>query len=357
MQKNYCPAPISWSTVPTISRRVWPSPTPARAYEFRWSRRPSASSRGRSAPSGDGSRTCPATAASSAMPSMPTIATAARSWACSVRWPASWEAGPRWKPSVRSSASAPIRPASSTSSMGSPQRCAPSASRRIPLARPAALVSLLTADADQLDREQQGRAAGYGSLALGAIGKVVGDGELVGVADRHQRHAFLPALDELRQREGRRLAARDGAVELGAVDERAGIVDGDGIRRARPRVAEPFLDAAVAKPARCCTPVIFAFQLKQVEGLLIVPFGILLQGCFGHLSDRADGDQPGRSHGRPHGFQTRHECRLPYSLIEAWRQAAMRASSSPIDQILYLPLFQPSSPSFGCAGESRSLLK
>src|SRR3546814_511871 len=123
------------------------------------------------------------------------------------------------------------------SSVGSPLRSAP------PLRR---LPSAGGFDTEQLDREQQGRAARDRTLADRAIGELPGDREFDLVADAHQLHAFLPAVDHAVERKGRRFAARDRAVELAAVGEGADIMDGDLIDRAGVGAAAVAGDAAPA---------------------------------------------------------------------------------------------------------------
>src|SRR3546814_20596913 len=93
------------------------------------------------------------------------------------------------------------------SSVGSPLRSAP------PLRR---LPSAGGFDTEQLNREQQGRAARDRTLADRAIGELPGDREFDLVADAHQLHAFLPAVHHAVERKGRRFAARDRAVEPAA---------------------------------------------------------------------------------------------------------------------------------------------
>src|SRR5690606_20696964 len=60
-------------------------------------------------------------------------------------------------------------------------------------------------DGDQLDIEHQG-ALGSARAGRVVVGQAAGDPEPETIAHRHQRNRFLPARDELIQREGRRLA-------------------------------------------------------------------------------------------------------------------------------------------------------
>src|SRR5690606_11712337 len=88
-------------------------------------------------------------------------------------------------------------------------------------------------DVEQLDVENQGgiwpdRAAGGAACA---IGKLAGDPEPVLGADRHQRHAFGPAGDDLSQAELGRLAAIIGTVEHRAIKQGAVVVHADAIGR------------------------------------------------------------------------------------------------------------------------------
>ena len=63
-------------------------------------------------------------------------------------------------------------------------------------------------------------------LAIGQLGR---QEELELGTDRHQLHAFGPARDHLVEREGSRLAAIDGAVELGAIGQGTGVVHLDDV--------------------------------------------------------------------------------------------------------------------------------
>ena len=99
-----------------------------------------------------------------------------------------------------------------------------------------------------------------------AVSEVVGDGELVAIADAHHRHAFLPAPDQAAEREGRGLAARDGAVELGAVDEGADIVDGDGVGDGRVPARAVAADPALAQPADRAMPALGRIEPVEITG-------------------------------------------------------------------------------------------
>src|SRR3954468_12713797 len=109
-------------------------------------------------------------------------------------------------------------------------------------------------DRDQVDGEEQGRAAEDRAPAIIAVSEIIGDRELETVADAHQRHALLPAPDQARRREGRRLVAGDRGVELGAVDEAADIVDGDRVGRGGMRAVRSAAELAVAKAAQGAVP-------------------------------------------------------------------------------------------------------
>ena len=82
-------------------------------------------------------------------------------------------------------------------------------------------------DLKQFDLEDKGGAGRNGADGLLAIAEVVGDVEDVLGAFVHKLQAFGPARDDGVQRELGGFAAVDAAVELGAVDEGAGIVDAD----------------------------------------------------------------------------------------------------------------------------------
>src|SRR5262249_10110105 len=85
-------------------------------------------------------------------------------------------------------------------------------------------------DVDQLDLEDERRLRrDRGRLTLFAIGKLGGDDQLALAAPLPAGNAFVPALYHLAGAECEvdGLAAIERAVELLAVGERAGIVDGD----------------------------------------------------------------------------------------------------------------------------------
>src|ERR1035438_3216568 len=87
-------------------------------------------------------------------------------------------------------------------------------------------------DREQLDLEHQGSVwrdcAGVASLAVSKLGR---DGKARLVAHAHGRYTFVPTLDHLAgaQDEGEGLIAVHRAVELGAVRQPAGVMDGDGV--------------------------------------------------------------------------------------------------------------------------------
>src|SRR3954465_10153518 len=81
---------------------------------------------------------------------------------------------------------------------------------------------LFAVDAEELDVEDQGGAAGDGrGMAVVAVGDVRRADEPRLLAHLHLRHAFGPALDHLVQGELGRLPALVGRVEDGAVGEPA----------------------------------------------------------------------------------------------------------------------------------------
>src|SRR5947199_9334821 len=86
--------------------------------------------------------------------------------------------------------------------------------------------SLLLHDLEQLDLEDERRAGlDRGRRAAVAVGDVRGADETALAAHLHELQPLGPALDDAVQREGRRLAALDGAVEHRAVGQRALVVD------------------------------------------------------------------------------------------------------------------------------------
>src|SRR5262249_27582893 len=84
----------------------------------------------------------------------------------------------------------------------------------------ALLLGALIGDRDELQLEDQHRVGPdvLAPLAL-PVGEARGDEQLPLRAHRHELEGLRPALDHLGDLEGRRLAAGEGAVELGAVDE------------------------------------------------------------------------------------------------------------------------------------------
>jgi hypothetical protein len=88
-----------------------------------------------------------------------------------------------------------------------------------------------SADGEQLDVEDQcGVGRDGAGVSTGAVREVRRDGEFYFVADFHAGDAEIPAADDLfrAEDEGEGLVAIDRAVELGAVDQPASIMDGDG---------------------------------------------------------------------------------------------------------------------------------
>src|SRR5262249_17220193 len=94
----------------------------------------------------------------------------------------------------------------------------------------------LRSDLEQLDLEDQRRPGldlGRGApVAVGELGRAH---QPALAAALHELAALGPALDHLVEREGGWLAALDGAVEHGAVGERAVVVDLDRVGRLRRR--------------------------------------------------------------------------------------------------------------------------
>jgi len=93
-------------------------------------------------------------------------------------------------------------------------------------------------DAQQLDLEDQcGVARDRAAGTRGAVAQLGRDGQLDLLADLHRGDALVPALDHLPDAEGEleRAATIDGAVELGAVCQPAGVVHGNLVALARLR--------------------------------------------------------------------------------------------------------------------------
>ena len=103
----------------------------------------------------------------------------------------------------------------------------------------------------QLDLEAQRRVRRNGAagaaLAIGELGRA---DELGLAADLHLLHAFGPALDDAAEREHRRRVALVRAVELGAVGERAAVVDLDRVGRRRARAGALAQRLVGARPRR-----------------------------------------------------------------------------------------------------------
>src|SRR5262249_23979255 len=96
--------------------------------------------------------------------------------------------------------------------------------------RKAICPGLLAGDREQLDVELE-RGVGWDRPhLLVAVGQGRRDGQPALAAHLHSRHALVPAGDDLAHpdAEAERLAAIVGAVELGAVEQRADVVHGDG---------------------------------------------------------------------------------------------------------------------------------
>src|SRR3982751_4371754 len=80
----------------------------------------------------------------------------------------------------------------------------------------------------QLDVEHQRARRGARTAGRVAVGQAAGDPEASLVADDHQLQSLGPALDDAAERERRRLAAHDRAVEQLPVGRPAGVVNLDG---------------------------------------------------------------------------------------------------------------------------------
>src|SRR5262249_30718407 len=142
----------------------------------------------------------------------------------------------RSRPSARPYAGRRRRSRRSSRAGCAPPPCAPS--------------GLLLHDLEQLDLEHERRAGlDRGRRAAIAVGDVGRTDEPGLAAHLHLAHALGPALDDAVQGERRRLVALVGAVELGAVDERAAIVDLHLVGRRRLR-ARPGLQVLVEETRR-----------------------------------------------------------------------------------------------------------
>src|SRR5690606_14767131 len=124
-------------------------------------------------------------------------------------------------------------------SMSTQTTSCPTSARQVPVTRPTypvpkmlmriRLFRLLVQDVEEFHLEHQRAARGDRATRRThvAVAELAGQPEHVLAADRHQLQAFLPARDHARQREHGGLAAVVGAVEHGAVDERAAVVHAD----------------------------------------------------------------------------------------------------------------------------------
>src|SRR5690349_22573581 len=131
---------------------------------------------------------------------------------------------------------------------------------------------------------------------------MVGNRELIAVADAHQWNAFLPAADEPGQRESRGFAAGHRAVEFGAVDESADIMDRDAIARARPRAIRAAAHLAIAQAGGCLPPTFGRTERVEIEELTIVVVRVA-------LDRRRSGFLSGSHLTRDEEDQRRHEPR------------------------------------------------
>src|SRR5262249_38934301 len=91
--------------------------------------------------------------------------------------------------------------------------------------------SLLARDRHQLDVELQGRIRRNGTASGGAVSQGWRDGQTTLPADTHSWDSLIPAGDHLArpEPEGERLVPVVRAVELGAVEQGADVVDGQGV--------------------------------------------------------------------------------------------------------------------------------
>ena len=105
-------------------------------------------------------------------------------------------------------------------------------------------------DRDQLDFEDQRRVRGDGAArgAALAVGQLRVNGELILRAFLHELHALGPARDDAVQRELGGLTALDGAIEFGAIEQRALVMDLDDVGGLRA-LARAFLEYLVLKSA------------------------------------------------------------------------------------------------------------
>ena len=108
----------------------------------------------------------------------------------------------------------------------------------------------MSLDAEQFHFEDEGAVRRDSRAgAVRAVGEVRRDDEFKFVADLHELQAFGPTGNDLVQRKGGRLAARDGAVEHGAIEQFALVMHGHGVgglgrNRAGAMLQDQILQAA-----------------------------------------------------------------------------------------------------------------
>ena len=86
---------------------------------------------------------------------------------------------------------------------------------------------LFLLDLKQLDVEDKCRVGLDGTCAVGAVGKIGRDEQPVGCTLTHELQTLDPTGDYLTYSEGGGLAALHAAVKYGAVDQFAGVMNGD----------------------------------------------------------------------------------------------------------------------------------
>ena len=114
----------------------------------------------------------------------------------------------------------------------------------------------------EFNLEDEALVGADGGRSVGAVGQFGGDIEYVGGAGFHELQALCPAFDDLVEPEGGGLVAAVGAVEDGAVDEFAFVVDGDGVGGLGV-VAVAFGDDFVLQSALGDLDAVAAFVLFQ----------------------------------------------------------------------------------------------
>src|SRR6266576_3956083 len=136
-------------------------------------------------------------------------------------------------------------------------------------------------DGEQLNLEHEsGIRTDRGARLARTVSQVRRNKELPLGSHGHQQQRFGPTLDDSANRKTRRLAALVRAVELRAVDERAAIVDGDGVSCCR-LCSRALLENFVLQAAREGDYAIFGFVGGE-EGVafFLVGLGSLLHPLF-----------------------------------------------------------------------------